>query len=75
LCIEACPTRALTMTHDFELADSSRERLIFTKAELLAPLLPGMAPAPHPMYPGTTEQDYYAGKVVSADPALKAGEH
>jgi NADH-quinone oxidoreductase chain I len=75
LCIEACPTRALTMTHEFELADSSRERLIFTKAELLGPLLPGMAPAPHPMYPGTTDQDYYAGKVTAADPALrKAGE-
>jgi len=70
LCIEACPTRALTMTHEFELADSSREALIFTKAELLAPLLEGMVDAPHPMFPGTTEQDYYAGKVTGADPSL-----
>jgi NADH-quinone oxidoreductase subunit I len=70
LCIEACPTRALTMTQEFELADSSREALIFTKAELLAPLLEGMVDAPHPMYPGTTEQDYYAGKVTGADPSL-----
>jgi len=31
LCIEACPTRALTMTNEFELADSSRESLIFTR--------------------------------------------
>jgi len=75
LCIEACPTRALTMTNEFELADSSRARLIFTKEELLGPLLPGMVDAPHPMYPGTTEQDYYQGKVVAADPALKAGEN
>src|SRR4028118_2038791 len=42
LCIEACPTRALTMTNEFELADSSRERLIFTKEDPLAPLLAGM---------------------------------
>ena len=70
LCIEACPTRALTMTHEFELADSSRESLIFTKAELLAPLMEGMVDAPHPMFPGTTEQDYYAGKVTGADPSL-----
>jgi len=75
LCIEACPTRALTMTHEFELADSSRERLIFTKEELLAPLREGMVPAPHPMVLGTTDTDYYAGKITGADPALKAGEH
>jgi len=72
LCIEACPTRALTMTSEFELADSSRGSLIFTKEELLGPLLPGMVDAPHPMYPGTTEKDYYQGLVISADPALKA---
>jgi len=30
LCIEACPTRALTMTNEYELADSTREKLIFT---------------------------------------------
>ncbi|HUR74389.1 MAG TPA: NADH-quinone oxidoreductase subunit NuoI [Sporichthya sp.] len=70
LCIEACPTRALTMTTEFELADSSRERLIFTKAELLGPLTEGMVDAPHPMYPGTSEQDYYAGKVSRAEPSL-----
>ncbi len=36
LCIEACPTRALTMTNEFELADSSRANLIYTKEQLLA---------------------------------------
>ena len=56
LCIEACPTRALTMTNEFELADSTRESLIFEKQDLLAPLMPGMVEAPHPMFPGTTSR-------------------
>jgi len=68
LCIEACPTRALTMTNEFELADDNRADLIYTKDELLAPLLPGMIAPPHDMVPGTTEKDYYAGKVSGAVP-------
>ena len=68
LCIEACPTRALTMTHDYELADDDRGKLIFEKADLLAPLLPGMVPAPHAMVPGTTAKDYYEGTVRGASP-------
>ncbi len=68
LCIEACPTRALTMTNDYELADDNRADLIFEKQDLLAPLLPGMIPPPHPMVPGTTDQDYYAGKVTGSVP-------
>src|SRR5260221_9195458 len=55
LCIEACPTRALTMTNEYELADTSREALIFTKQDLLAPLLAGMVPPPHEMYPGSND--------------------
>ena len=49
LCIEACPTRALTMTNEYELADHTREATIFTKEQLLAPLLEAHAPraAPH----------------------------
>ena len=46
LCIEACPTRALTMTNEFELADDTREKLIYEKSDLLAPLLPGMEEPP-----------------------------
>ena len=68
LCIEACPTRALTMSNEYELADRRRDALIYEKKDLLAPLLPGMLPAPHPMVPGTTEQDYYAGRVAGAVP-------
>ena len=66
LCIEACPTRALTMTNEYELAGPTRAGLIFEKQDLLGPVLPGMLPAPHPMVPGTTEQDYYRGAVTEA---------
>ena len=40
-CIEACPTRALTMTNDFKFSERTREIMIYEKHELLAPLLPG----------------------------------
>jgi NADH-quinone oxidoreductase subunit I len=66
LCIEACPTRALTMTNEYELAGPSRAGLIYEKQDLLGPVLGGMLPAPHPMVPGTTEQDYYRGAVTEA---------
>ena len=59
LCVEACPTRSLTMTNFYELADDNRQDLIFTKEQLLAPLLPGMEQPPHPMRLGDSEQDYY----------------
>ena len=59
LCVEACPTRSLTMTNFYELADDNRQDLIFTKEQLLAPLLPGMEQPPHPMRLGDNEQDYY----------------
>ena len=77
LCIEACPTRALTMTNEYELADDNRADLIYEKDQLLAPLLPGMVAPPHPMVPGTTEQDYYANKVTGAvlDSSPKTQRH
>ena len=59
LCIEACPTRALTMTNVFEVADDNRQDLIYTKEDLLGPLLAGMEQPPHPMRLGEREQDYY----------------
>jgi len=31
-----------------------------------------MVPAPHPMVPGTTETDYYQGKVTQAVPEQQA---
>lgn len=79
LCIEACPTRALTMSNEYELADDSRTDLIFTKEQLLAPLSPGMEPAPHPMRLGSSERDYYIGVTqtprVPGDPAIEGRLH
>ena len=72
LCIEACPTRALTMTNYYELADNTREKLIYEKQDLLGPLLPGMVAPPHAMVAGTTEKDYYEGKVTGATPEQQA---
>jgi NADH-quinone oxidoreductase subunit I len=71
LCIEACPTRALTMTNEFELADSSRANLIYTKEQLLAGLEEGMVETPHSIFPGTDEQDYYRGLVTEAAPGTE----
>jgi NADH-quinone oxidoreductase subunit I len=59
MCIEACPTRALTMTNEYEIADDSRENLIWTKEQLLVPLAEGMEAPPHPMRLGEREKDYY----------------
>jgi NADH-quinone oxidoreductase subunit I len=61
LCIEACPTRALTMTNEYELADDNRADLIYEKQDLLAPMLPGMEAPPHAMWLGDDEKDYYRG--------------
>jgi NADH-quinone oxidoreductase subunit I len=47
------------MTNDYELADDSRESLIWTKEQLVAPLAEGMEAPPHPMRLGQTEVDYY----------------
>jgi NADH-quinone oxidoreductase subunit I len=58
MCVEACPTRSLTMINQYEMADDDRQRLIYTKDMLLAPLLPGMEEPPHPQRLGT-ERDYY----------------
>ena len=69
LCVEACPTRALTMTNEYELADDKREKLIFEKEDLLAPLRQGMLAPPHPMYPGMNDTNYYNGDVKEAHPS------
>jgi NADH-quinone oxidoreductase subunit I len=51
------------MTNEYELADNSREKLIYEKSDLLAPLLPGMEQPPHPMRLGDDEGDYYRGNL------------
>jgi len=60
------------MTNEYELADSSRSRLIFTKDQLLAPLQQGMLQPPHPMPDGATDKTYYRGEVVGATPEQQA---
>jgi NADH-quinone oxidoreductase subunit I len=46
LCVEACPTRALTLTSYYELSFDSREEAIWTKEQLLQPPPPlGSDPA------------------------------
>jgi NADH-quinone oxidoreductase subunit I len=55
------------MTNEYELADDSREALIWTKEQLVAPLQPGMEAPPHPMRLGETEEEYYAlGAMLAA---------
>ena len=67
LCIEACPTRALTMTNEYELADDNRADLIYEKQDLLAPLLPGHGRAAAPDgRRARPRRDYYLGKVTGA---------
>jgi NADH-quinone oxidoreductase subunit I len=70
LCIEACPTRSLTMSNEYELALDDREQLIYTKEQLMAPLLPGMEAPPHPMRLGDNEKDYY---LVESQAPLQQG--
>jgi NADH-quinone oxidoreductase subunit I len=68
------------MTNEYELADDSRESLIWTKEQLVVPLLPGMEAPPHPMRLGESETDYYnlggsgvAGAKAAATPQDASG--
>ncbi|MDP9429115.1 MAG: NADH-quinone oxidoreductase subunit NuoI [Actinomycetota bacterium] len=70
LCVEACPTRSLTMSNDFELADDNRADLIYTKEQLMAPLLPGMEAPPHAMRLGDDEKAYYVREAGGAAPPV-----
>ena len=63
-CIEACPTRALTMTNEYELTGPTREGMIYEKQDLLAPLQPGMLAPPHPMVEGSDDDDYYRDEIT-----------
>ena len=45
MCVEACPTEAITLTHLFEMSVKDRDEVVYTRDELL------MSPAgdvPHP---------------------------
>ena len=68
MCIEACPTRALTMTNEFKIADKTRGKLIYEKQDLLAPLVAGMEQPPHPRRLGDDEKDYFLGLPPTGQP-------
>lgn len=72
MCIEACPTRALTMTNEFELADRTRAKLIYEKEDLLAPLLPGMEQPPHARRLSDNEKDYFLGLPPTGEPDIRS---
>jgi NADH-quinone oxidoreductase subunit I len=59
------------MSNEYELARDNRQDLIFTKEQLLAPLLPGMERPPHAMRLGNSEKDYYVGALTN--PGTSAG--
>jgi NADH-quinone oxidoreductase subunit I len=47
MCVEACPTEAITMTHLFEMSVGNRDDAIYTKSELV--MNPdGSVPHPQP---------------------------
>jgi NADH-quinone oxidoreductase subunit I len=58
------------MSNEYELALDDREQLIYTKEQLMAPLLPGMEAPPHPMRLGDNEKDYY---LVESQAPLQQG--
>jgi NADH-quinone oxidoreductase subunit I len=37
MCVEACPKDAIVMTQDFELAEQTREKLLYELDDLLEP--------------------------------------
>jgi NADH-quinone oxidoreductase subunit I len=46
LCAEACPTNAIVLEHAYELSETDRDALIFTKDRLLVPAGPNGRPTP-----------------------------
>ena len=62
------------MTNEFELADDTREKLIYEKSDLLAPLLPGMEEPPHERRLGDDEQAYFLGLPPTGQPDDRAGD-
>jgi NADH-quinone oxidoreductase subunit I len=60
------------MSNEYELARDSRQDLIFTKQDLLMPLLPGMEQPPHPMRLGDTDKDYYLGALTNPGTSVGA---
>ncbi len=75
LCIEACPTRALTMTHDYEISQSRREDLIWTKRELIEGVPEGASDTPHRDREVKARGLNYYGGLAVTPPTLHGGSY
>jgi len=58
LCVEACPTEALVMSHAYDLASDSRDKLIFTKDMLLVDAPLQRRPSDEELTPGEEVGDF-----------------
>ena len=74
LCVEACPTRALTMTNEYELADDSRESLIWTKEQLSPRCCRAWRLRRTRCALGENEEDYYRLRCRCSRPAERADD-
>lgn len=75
LCIEACPTRALTMTQDFEFSADQRDKLVYTKEDLITEVPEGGIETPH-MDREVRQRgmNYYGGLAVTP-PTVHGGKY
>jgi NADH-quinone oxidoreductase subunit I len=58
LCVEACPTEALVMSHAYDLSSDSRDKLIFTKEQLLVDAPLQRRPSDQELAPGEEVGDF-----------------
>ena len=66
LCIEACPTRALTMTNEYEMADDNRADLIYEQGQAAGSAASrACCRRRTPWAEGATDEDYYRGNVTA----------
>ena len=75
LCIEACPTRALTMTHDYEISADDHSKLVYTKDDLLVPVPTGAQPTPQTDRTVTDRGWNYYGGLAVTPPDRRSGDY
>ncbi|GAC1361363.1 MAG: hypothetical protein NVSMB32_00230 [Actinomycetota bacterium] len=73
LCVEACPTEALVMSHAYDLASDSRDKLIFTKEQLLVEAPLQRRPSEEELAPGEEVGDFKILKEGLARARAEAG--
>jgi len=74
LCVEACPTEALVMSHAYDLSSDSRDSLIFTKEMLLADAPLQKRPSKEELAPGEEVGDFRILKEGLARARAELGE-